>query len=109
MSIKIGPDVGSPLTVAAVDLVTETIWPRYSNWFTYGMTIIGYVSGWAGWGGDYLKNIGVSSMPLTAKRLYDSIRTQAPVTRGMSYKAAGHVSRYPAPAYSAPFTPVKLT
>ena len=107
MAIKIVPDVGAPLTVAVVDLVTETIWPAYSNWFTYGMTAIGYVAGWAGWGGDYLKNIGVSSMPLTAKRIYDSVRGAAPVTKGLAFRSRT-VSRYPGPAQEAPFQGVKL-
>ena len=106
MAIKIGPDVGAPLAVAAVDLVTETIWPRYSAWFTYGMTIVGYVSGWAGWGGDTLKNVGVASLPLTAKRIYDTIRTEAPVSKGLAFRS--RVSRYPARAQEAPFAGVKL-
>ena len=106
MAIKIGPDVGAPLTVAAVDLVSETIWPAYSNWLTYGMTIVGYVAGWAGWGGDFLKNIGVSSMPLTAKRVYDSIRSATPVSKMAVRRSA--VARYPAPAQEAPFQGVKL-
>ena len=107
MSIKMGPDVGAPLAVTAVNLVTETIWPRYANWFTYGMTLVGYVSGWANWGGDTLKNVGVSSLPLTAKSIYDTVRA-TPVSKGLSYRSAGRVSRYPAPAGEAPFAGVKL-
>ena len=107
MSIKIGPDVGAPLIVTAVDLVSESIWPNYSNWLTYGMTIVGYVSGWAGWGGDILKNVGVSSLPLSAKRVYDTIRAPAPVSKGLAYRS--RVGRYPAPAQEAPFQGVKLT
>jgi len=107
MSIKIGPDVGSPLIVTAVDLVSESIWPKYSNWLTYGMTIVGYASGFMGWGGDILKNVGVASLPLTAKRVYDTFRA-TPVSRNLSYRAAGRVGRYPAPASEAPFEGVKL-
>lgn len=108
MSIKMGPDIGAPLAVTAVNLVTETIWPKYSNWFTYGMTVVGYVSAWAGWGGDMLKNVGVSSLPLTAKSIYETVRGQAPVSRSLSYKTAGRASRYPGSAPAAPFAGVKL-
>jgi len=107
MSIKMGPDVGAPLAVAGVSLVSETIWPQYSNWFTYGMTAVGYASGFFGWGGDFLKNIGVSSMPLTAKLIYDQVRTPAAVSKGVAFRRS--VARYPAPAQEAPFQGVKLT
>lgn len=108
MAIKLGPDVGSPLIVTAVDLVAESVWPAHSNWITYGMTAVGYVAAWAGWGGDILKNIGVSSLPLTAKRIYDSVKG-APVSRKLSYRSvAGNVRRYPAPAGEAQFGAVKL-
>ena len=106
MAIKIGPDVGSPLIVTAVDLVSESIWPAYSSWLTYGMTIVGYVGAFAGFGGDILKNVGVSSLPLTAKRLYDTVRAPAPMER-MAFKRKS-VARYPARATEAPFQGVKL-
>ena len=108
MSIKVIPDVVAPLTVTAIDLTAETVWPKYSNWVTYGMTIVGYGAAFLNKGGDFVKNIGVSSMPLTAKRLYDVFRTQAPVTRSLSYKTAGRVARYPGQAQEAPFAGVKL-
>jgi len=108
VTIRMIPDVAAPLTVAAVDLVGETIWPRYSNWITYGMTIVGYASGFMNWGGDYIKNIGVTSMPLTAKRVYDTLRTTTPVaSKGVAFRNRS-VARYPGPASEAPFTGVKL-
>ena len=108
MSIKIGPDVGAPLAVTAVNLVSDSIWPQYSKWITYGMTIVGYASGWFGWGGDFLKNVGVSSMPLTARSIYETIRTPAPVTSRAGVAFRGRASRYPGPAQEAPFQGVKL-
>ncbi len=107
MTIKIGPDVGAPLTVAAVNLVSDTIWPQYSTWLTYGMTAVGYVSGFMGWGGDFLKNVGVSSLPLTARSLYEMVRTPAPVSKGAAFRSK--VARYPGPAQEAPFQGVRLT
>ena len=106
MSIKIVPDVGAPLAVTAVNLVSDSIWPQYSKWITYGMTIVGYASGWFGWGGDFLKNVGVSSMPLTARSIYESIKTPAVAGRGLAFRS--RVARYPGPAQEAPFQPVKL-
>ncbi len=107
MTIRMIPDVAAPLTVTAVDLVAETVWPQWSNWITYAMTIVGYGAALMNMGGEYTKNIGVSSLPLTAKRVYDNIRGPAPVTRGVAFK--NRVARYPASAQEAPFQGVKLT
>lgn len=106
MAIKLGPDVGAPLIVTVVDLTAESVWPAYSNWITYGMTALGFIGGWVGWGGDIVKNIGVSSLPLTAKRIYDSVRGTTPVTRRTALVRS--VARYPAQAAEAPFQGVKL-
>jgi len=107
MAIRIVPDVAAPLTVTAIDLVGESVWPAYSNWITYAMTIVGYGSAMLGYGGDFMKNIGVSSMPLTAKRIYDVVRAPAPVSKGLAFR--NRVARYPGPAQEAPFQGVKLT
>ncbi len=106
--IKIGPDVGAPLVVTAIDLVGESTFPKYSNWLTYGMTIVGYAAGFLNYGGDFVKNIGVTSLPLTAKRIYDAVRSPAAVSKGLAYHTP-KVSRYPGSAQSAPFQGVKLT
>jgi len=110
MAIRMGSDLGAPLTVTAIDLVGETIWPKYSSWITYGMTAVGYVAGFMNKGGDFVKNIGVASFPLSAKRIYDTLSTPTvPVTsRASSVAFRGRVSRYPAGAGEAPFTGVKL-
>ena len=107
MAIRIVPDVGAPLTVTAIDLIGESVMPKYSNWITYGMTLVGYGAGFMGWGGDFIKNIGVSSMPLTAKRIYDAVRSPTPVSSGLAFR--NRVARYPGPAQEAPFQGVKLT
>ncbi|GAI48512.1 unnamed protein product, partial [marine sediment metagenome] len=64
--IRVVPDVGAPLTVAVVNIAGRSAFPEYHDWLVYGMTALGYVGAWMGWGGDFVKNVGVSSLPLTA-------------------------------------------
>lgn len=108
MSIQFMPDVGAPLVVTGINLVGETVWPKQSNWITYAMTIVGYGSAFLNRGGQFTKNIGVSSMPLTARLIYDAVRSPAAsVNRTVS--ARTKVGRYPGPAQEMPFQGVKLT
>ena len=79
MAIRMVPDVGSPLTVVAVDLLAESFMPAQAEWADYVMTAGGYLAGFMGWGGDYIKNIGVTSLPLTARKIYDRVKA-GPVT-----------------------------
>ena len=102
--IRLIPDVGSPLTVVAVDLLAESFVPAQANYADYVMTIGGYLAGFMDWGGDYVKNIGVSSLPLTARKIYERVRG------GMGVSRAGmrRVARYPAPASESPFGAARL-
>ena len=102
--IKWIPDLGSPLTVVAVDLAAESFLPAQAEYADYVMTAGGYIAAFMGWGGDYVKNIGVASLPLTARKIYDRFRTPATASR-MRLRA---VSRYPGPAQQVPFQGVKL-
>ena len=102
--IRVVPDVGAPLTVAAVNIATRSIFPVQHDWFVYGMTALGYVAAWMGWGGEYVKNIGVSSLPLTADKIYDRF-AGGTVSKRLSMS---RVSRYPAPARETEFQGVKL-
>lgn len=81
--IRLGGDVGAPATVIAADIITMEMVPQANEWVSYGLTAIGYVSALLGLGrggfADYLKNLGVASLPLTARHIYDRVR--APVTR----------------------------
>jgi len=103
--IRVVPDVGAPLAVAAVNIATRTAFPVQHDWFIYGMTAIGYVAAWMGWGGDFVKQIGVSSLPLTADKIYDRVAGASPVSRRLSMS---RVSRYPAPSRDMEFRGVKL-
>lgn len=102
--IRIVEDVGAPLTVAAVNIVGRTTIPQYHDWLVYGMTIVGYVGAWMRWGGDFVKQVGVSSLPLTADKIYERVR--GGVGSRLAFKS---VSRYPAPATKSPYEGVKLT
>lgn len=102
--IRVVPDVGAPLAVAAVNIVSRTAIPAYHDWAIYAITIAGYLGAWQGWGGDFLKQMGVSSLPLTADKVYE--RFGGGVTgRRLAYRS---VSRYPAPATKTPFEGVRL-
>ena len=70
MGIKLVNDVGAPLAVAVVDLVVSSQKPDWDRWVDYGMTILGYAGAFMNKGGDALKNVGIASLPLSAKQLY---------------------------------------
>ena len=72
--LNVIPDVGSPLTVVAVDLLAESFIPAQAEYADYVMTITGYLAGYMGWGGDFAKNIGIASLPLTARKIYDRVK-----------------------------------
>ncbi len=46
--------------------------------FTENMTIV------ENWGGDFIKQIGVSSLPLTADKIYDRVAGETPVTKRLT-------------------------
>lgn len=110
MAIKLVSDLGAPLAVTAVDLVTETAAPDWNEWAAYIMAVGGYLGGWMGWGGDFLKNVGIASFPWAAKKIYERARggASAKASQRLSFKRSA-VSRYPAPAYQTPYQGVKLT
>lgn len=106
--IRWGSDLAAPVLVTVIDLAAETTMGNNSQWITYAMTAIGYLGAIANKGGDFVKNIGVSSLPLTGKRIYDAVRSPStPVTKMAAVR--GRVSRYPGTADAAPFAGVKLT
>jgi hypothetical protein len=101
--IKWQEDIGAPLAVTAVNIIGRKTIPQYHDWLIYGMTALGYFGMMRNWGGDFVKNVGIASLPLTAEKLYNRITTGTPATR-----MAGRVTRYPAPAYSQEFEGLKL-
>ena len=108
MSIRIVPDVGAPLAVVAVDLITETYAPDANEWISYVMAGGSYLAAGMGWGGDFIKNVGIASFPWAAKKIYDRVKGGAGASK-LGFRARSRVSRYPASASEAPFQGVRLT
>ena len=82
MSIKIVEDVGAPLAVTAVDILTTEMAPDWNEYAAYILTGLGYVTAFMNvrTGGDFLKNVGIASLPLTARHIYERVKG-APATR----------------------------
>lgn len=98
MSIKIVEDVGAPATVAVVNLVTKELAPDWNEWAHYIMTALGYVGGFMGFGGGYVKNLGVASLSGTVDHIYTRVKG------GVSSKVASPTSRMG--LRSIPTTPI---
>ena len=106
MAIRMVPDLGAPVTVVAVDLITESYAPGYNEWAAYILAAGGYLAAGFNWGGDFMKNVGIASFPWAAKKIYDRARGGVPVARRAT--AFKRVARYPAPALETPFGGVRL-
>ena len=73
--IRMVPDVGAPLAVTAIDLVTETAAPEWNEWAAYGVTGVAYGMALVGRGpGEFVKNMGIAAFPWAAKKLYSRVR-----------------------------------
>jgi len=109
MSIKLVPDLGAPVAVVAVDLMTDRYAPKYNEWIAYLLAIGGYVAGWMEWGGDFMKNVGIASLPWAAKKVYTRITSRAAASQRLALsRPVSKVSRYPAPAPAIQFQDVRL-
>lgn len=100
-------DIGAPLTVTAVDLITETAAPDWNEWIAYVMAGGSYLAGWMGWGGGFIKNVGIASLPWAAKKLYERVRGGAG-SRASRFVRRSAVSRYPAPTMETEFAGARL-
>lgn len=107
MAIKIVEDVGAPLAVAAVNIASRTVFPAYHDYVVYGMTLLGYGAAFMGWGGNFVKQMGVSSLPLTADKIYERVRGGTAVSSRLGFRRSS-VSRYPAVAPTTQFQGVRL-
>jgi hypothetical protein len=76
--IKVVPDVVAPGVVTAVDLLTLEYKPTWNEGLCYGLTALGYIVGGLnlvkGGMGDFVTNLGVSSLPLTARHIRDRVK-----------------------------------
>lgn len=113
MGINAVNDLGAPVLVTAVDLTIETVAPDYSKYATGIMAVGGYLGAYFNYGGDFVKNVGIASLPAFAKNIYDWARAGTTAgrargaTRPMKFQRST-VSRYPATHTEAPFPGVKL-
>lgn len=103
--IKVMEDVGAPIAVTAVDLITETTAPDWNEWASYICAAGGYLGAWFNFGGDFTKNVGIASMPWAAKKIYNRVKG---VSRRAAFRPTSRVSRYPAAANVPEFQGARL-
>jgi hypothetical protein len=84
------PDLVAPAVVAIADQLTLSQAPTYNEYVCYGLTAVGYIAGFLGFGGAFVKNLGIASLPLTVRHLKTRLSTGVTgVGRTMSYRPAG--------------------
>lgn len=72
--IKVIEDLGAPAAVAIVNIVTKEVAPEWNEWGHYIMTAIGYGAALLGFGGEFVKNIGVASLSGTVDHIYTRVK-----------------------------------
>lgn len=83
--MKLVEDLGAPGLVTGVDLLTLEYKPTWNETAAYVMTGLGYVGGWLltrGLGpisSDFLTKMGIASLPLTARNIYNRVKITGPV------------------------------
>ncbi len=102
--IKLVEDIGAPLAVVVVDLVSETTQPTWNEGLAYASAVAGYLGAYTNFGGDFVKNYGIAALPWAAKKLYTRMR----VGTGVSRAALRRVGRYPAPLAQPEFQGARL-
>lgn len=75
-NIKVVEDVAAPLAVVGVDLLTLELAPTplWNEVASYVLTGLGYAGGAFRFGGGFVKNLGVASLPLTARHIYERVK-----------------------------------
>jgi hypothetical protein len=83
--MRIVEDVGAPLAVTAVDILTLEMAPDWNEYSSYILTGVGYLAGifMPGKWSPFLTQIGVASLPLTARHIYERVKA-VPATRRAS-------------------------
>ena len=102
--IKLVEDIGAPLAVVGIDLISETTQPTWNEGLAYASAVGGYLGAYTGFGGEFVKNFGIASLPWAAKKLYSRMRAGA----GVSRAGLRRVARYPAPLAQPEFQGVRL-
>jgi hypothetical protein len=98
--IKIVEDVGAPALVVAADIATLEMAPDWNEYISYILTGVGYVTAFMDirTGGEFLKNVGIASLPLTARHIYNRVKG-APTSRRAT-AGAGRMALRPTPVSS---------
>ncbi len=76
--IRVVEDIGAPVAVTVIDLATRSVMPTYNPWINYAMSILGYGGAYLNKGGDFVKNVGIASLPKSLEQLYTLVTTPAP-------------------------------
>ena len=83
--IKIVPDVGAPAMVTGIDLLTQEYAPEWNEWASYimagGAYIVAALGLVKGAGGEFVKNMGIASLPLAARNILERVRQPATARR----------------------------
>ena len=109
--LNVVEDLGAPLLVTLIDLSIEAGAPDKNEIASYIVAGGGYLGSAMGWGGPFLKNSGIASLPWAAKNIYERIRGISGVgetARNASLSMKSRVSRYPAPPTKSPFNAARL-
>lgn len=118
MAIKWLEDLGAPALVAVADIAIDAQKPTWSRPVGIGMAAAGYILGGVmGMGGQFMKNLGIAAAPWAFESIYNYVKEATPISSPASKsnlamrpagKAAGGISRYPAPARDVEFQGVTL-
>lgn len=101
--IKPVEDFVAPGVVTLVNEVTLRQAPEYNEYACYGLTAIGYIAGGLGYGGNFVKNLGVASLPLTIHHLMGRLGVEKGVSKSrMAYRPAAASRPYPVRGTTVP-------
>lgn len=101
--IRMVDDLAAPGAVALMNVITKEAAPDWNEWGHYIMTAVGYGAAFMGFGGPFVKNIGLASLSGTVGHIYNRVKG-ATVTR-----APASSMRYRASAPGPVRTPVQRT
>ena len=98
--IRVVEDVGAPLVVFGADWATSGVTTaKYNRPIGIGLAAAGYIlGGWLGYGGAFMKNIGIASFPWAANAIKSYI--EGPIVGGRTSasraRVGSHIKSYPA-------------
>jgi len=88
-------DLGAPILVAVADIAVETKKSEWAKWVHYGGAVAGYGLALTGYAGKYSQaamNVGIASLPLAARDLYEQFGSPLGT---ISSRGRGRVSSSP--------------